>query len=452
MPRMKWEILCVWLALTAPLAAAEHRAADPSEVAAAVKQAQPGDVITLADGTYRSADLVFDAQGTAERPIVLRAATPGKVVLSGKSRLRIAGSYLVVEGFYFWNSFHPEGLIAFRRGPGQEANHCRVTQCAVVDCNRSGEEPASQWILMFGTHNRVDHCVIQGKTYGGPEVDIWIPADQSEPVFHQIDHNYFGPRPALDTSRSGEALRVGQGAPSVNTRILVEGNLFDRCAGGLDVVNNCASEVAFRQNTFLDSSGSLTLRACHRCLVTSNYFIGGVAANTGGVRVSGEDHNVTGNYFANLTGDGDLAAVSLMDGYTRKSNGYLQPKRCTINENILVQCNRATTIGATDRLIRRGGGDRVPPQDCTFAANIVVGSRGKLIDPQSAAERLVWRGNLYTGGELGVGATPDAWIVAPINLGQLHGLAWPQHPAVRGPQLPPLQSKDFGPSWFSIVQ
>src|SRR5207253_3230458 len=126
--------------------------------------------------------------------------------------------------------------------------------------------------------------------------------------------------------RGGEALRVGQSnTPSTASRILVEANLFDRCAGGLDVVNNYATEAAFRHNTFLRSAGSLTLRACNRCLVANNYFIAAGAANSGGVRISGEEHTVANNYFTNLAGSDELAAVALMDGYTKpQANGYCQ--------------------------------------------------------------------------------------------------------------------------------
>lgn len=456
---MKWKtlyvwLICVWLIVAAPVLAAEYRLNDLEDLADTVEKAQPGDVITLADGTYQSADLLFEAQGTAERPIVLRAATTGKVVLTGKSRLRIAGSHLVVEGLYFWNSFHPEGMIAFRRNSSHEAHHCRVTQCAVVDCNCSSEEVTSSWVMLFGDNNRVDHCVIQGKTYNGPELDVWIAADLTTPPNHQIDHNYFGPRPVLNASRSGEALRVGQGAnPSLATRILIEGNLFDRCAGALDIVNNCASNVAYRQNTFLGSTGSLTFRSSHRCVVTSNFFLGNNMPGSGGIRLSGEEHTVAGNYFANLAGDGDLAAIALMDGYSStKGNGYVQTKRCTIGDNVFVQCERFLTIGAGDRLIKRRGGDRSTPQECQLSGNLVAYNRGKIIDQQSAPERLVWRGNLFSGGDLGIGATPDAWTMTAMNLGQRSGMSWPLHVAARGPQLPPLQSRDFGPAWFTIVR
>jgi poly(beta-D-mannuronate) lyase len=449
-------VLC--LIFAAPSIAAEHLCAKPGEVTAAVKKAQPGDVIILADGTYHSADLVLDGTGTADRPIVVRAATPGKVVLMGSSRLRIGGSYLVVEGFYFWQVFQPEGLIVFRSGVTHEAQHCRVTQCAVIDCNPKAEDPPGPWISMMGSHNRVDHCLLKDKTYAGSVLDVWIVGNTTEPVSHQIDHNYFGLRSKLITHRDGDILYVGRGAvPSTASRIVVEANLFDQCDGGIDIITNCASETTYRQNTFLNSNGSLTLRMCNRCQVMNNYFIGGSVVSSGGVRVSGEEHTVASNYFVNLTGTDDMAALAIMDGYTRpKSTGYSETKRCVIAENVVVRCESPIAIGAADRHASRGSGDRLAPRETTLQSNIIVGS-GKIVELKSASADLAWRGNFYDTGELGVRrptdppTTPDAWRQVPIGIGQRFGLACPMPPPAFGPQIPPLRHADVGPTWFSLV-
>ena len=92
-----------------PLAApaAEMTAADPAALARAIKGARPGDTIVMADGTWRDATVVFAAQGEPGRPVTLRAATPGKVVLTGASRLQIAGHDLVVDGLLFTDGASP---------------------------------------------------------------------------------------------------------------------------------------------------------------------------------------------------------------------------------------------------------------------------------------------------------------------------------------------------------
>ena len=75
--------------------AAEWPVKTPEEIAAALKDARPGDEIVMRDGPWRDAEILFEAGGTPEQPITLRARTPGKVIISGRSRLRIAGSHLV---------------------------------------------------------------------------------------------------------------------------------------------------------------------------------------------------------------------------------------------------------------------------------------------------------------------------------------------------------------------
>lgn len=114
---------------------AERRAGTSGELEAAVKASRPGDEIVLRDGPWRNVKILFEANETAERPITLRAETPGRVVLSGRSRLRIAGSRLVVAGLRFKGVPHPDDLIALRSDPKTPADHCRLTDCAVVGCD-----------------------------------------------------------------------------------------------------------------------------------------------------------------------------------------------------------------------------------------------------------------------------------------------------------------------------
>ncbi|RYY91192.1 MAG: poly(beta-D-mannuronate) lyase, partial [Chitinophagaceae bacterium] len=83
----------------------------------AVRAARPGDTITVAAGRYRDVELDLVAQGDPARPIVVRAATPGSVVLSGASSLRLAGSGIEVSGLYFTDGFPAKGaVIEFRSG------------------------------------------------------------------------------------------------------------------------------------------------------------------------------------------------------------------------------------------------------------------------------------------------------------------------------------------------
>jgi len=66
---------------------AEYFVSNAAEIAAAAKSAKPGDFIIMRDGVWPNADIRFEAQGVPEAPITLQAQTPGKMILTGQSRL-----------------------------------------------------------------------------------------------------------------------------------------------------------------------------------------------------------------------------------------------------------------------------------------------------------------------------------------------------------------------------
>ncbi|UQA58305.1 chondroitinase-B domain-containing protein [Polyangium aurulentum] len=75
---------------------------DAAGLAAALAAAKPGDVITLADGTYAGSFFAVNASGTAENPIVVRGASQNGVVLDGEgctgcNILEVYGSHVHVE-------------------------------------------------------------------------------------------------------------------------------------------------------------------------------------------------------------------------------------------------------------------------------------------------------------------------------------------------------------------
>src|SRR5690348_6198882 len=80
-----------------PAFAEDRLARNPSELTRALAAARPGDTVTLADGAWKDARIIFKAQGRPDAPITLRAQTPGRVVLTGQSRLSFSGSHLVVD-------------------------------------------------------------------------------------------------------------------------------------------------------------------------------------------------------------------------------------------------------------------------------------------------------------------------------------------------------------------
>ena len=393
--------------LLAPAVSAEERvAANPAELADVVKAARPGDAIVMADGQWKDADILFEGHGTADRPITLRAKTPGQVALCGQSRLRIFGSYLVADGLCFKDGYRERGdVVEFRGGPGKLSDHCRLTQCAITSFNPPDRKKDYKWVSLYGAHNRVDHCFFKGMDHTGTLLVVWLSDQVNE---HLIDHNYFGERPRLGWN-GGEIIRVGTSEWSMHTsRTIVEDNYFERCNGEIEIISSKSCENVYRYNTFVECEGTLTLRHGNRCTVESNYFLGHHKKNTGGVRVIGEDHKVFNNYFADLGGTNARAALCLMNGIPNSPlSGYFQVRNAVVAFNAFVGCEENIVIG------QPGRDATIPPENPVVANNIVVGSKAPLVRFATALTHLTWAGNIMFGAEVGVPAAQGIKIVDP---------------------------------------
>jgi hypothetical protein len=76
-------------------------ASDASALLTAINEAEPGSVITMANGTYKDLQIELYGEGTEDKPITLRAETAGEVFIEGQSSLHLGGSYLIVDGLHF---------------------------------------------------------------------------------------------------------------------------------------------------------------------------------------------------------------------------------------------------------------------------------------------------------------------------------------------------------------
>ena len=251
----------------------------------AVKDAQPGDRIVLANGIWKDAELVFTGTGTEEKPITLTVEEKGKVSLEGQSNLRMSGEYLVVEGLVFKNGYTPTSeVITLRTDEKSLCNNCRVTECVIDNYNNPERFEEDYWVIIYGKNNRFDHNYLTGKRNIGVTLAVRLNTEESRANHNRIDHNYFGQRPVLG-SNGGETLRIGTSHFSLtNSNTVVEFNYFDRCNGEHEIISNKSCQNTFRYNTFNECQGTLTMRHGNETLVESNYFFGNGKANTGGIR------------------------------------------------------------------------------------------------------------------------------------------------------------------------
>jgi hypothetical protein len=116
-----------------------------AEFTRAMRDVLPGDTVTMANGTWENVNLLFkpSRNGVPTPSITLRAQTPGQVILTGSSQLRIAGNDLVVDGLQFTGVYTGTGrdVVAFRESAtGVQSDHSRLTNCAIVDYNPPAAE------------------------------------------------------------------------------------------------------------------------------------------------------------------------------------------------------------------------------------------------------------------------------------------------------------------------
>lgn len=386
--------------------ATEFKVSSALEISSAMQTAQPGDTLTMRDGTWTNQRIVISGAGTAEKPILIRAETPGYVILTGTTTLYISGKHLIVDGLYFLNGYTNSGsVIEFRNGSSNLAENCRLTNTAIVNYNPASKSTDYKWISLYGKNNRVDHCYLRGKTHNGTTLVVWLDA---QPNYHLIDSNYFAYRPELGVN-GGETIRIGTSDWSMyDSYTTVENNYFEQCNGEAEIISNKSGHNVFRYNTFYESEGALTIRHGNYAEVYGNFFWGNKKSNTGGVRIIGEDHKVYNNYFQDLKGTGYRSALTMMNGVPNSPlNRYYQVKRAQVVNNTFVNCVSTFLIGA--------GKDSelsLPPLDVVLANNAAI-STSRFIEYEDTPINIVWDKNIMFGGPLGIDQPQGISLVNP---------------------------------------
>jgi poly(beta-D-mannuronate) lyase len=348
------------------------RTADQHAYREAVLNAKPGDRIVLENGVWSDFDMLLDAEGTAEAPIVVAAETPGKVILSGQSSLRLAGEHLIVTGLVFRNGYTPRTeVISFRRDDDNLAFHSRVTETVIDTYSNPDRAQRDIWVAMYGQNNVFDHNHLSGKLNSGPTMAVRLNSENSQENGHIIRNNYFGPRPVFG-SNGGETLRIGTSHYSLTrSGTFVENNYFDRCSGEVEIISNKSGGNTFRGNTFYRSRGTLTLRHGNDTLVESNLFDGDGAPYTGGIRVINARQTVRNNYFRNLTGERFSGALVIMNGVPNSPiNRYHQVDGAIIEGNSFENVRRIELAEGSD------AERTAAPINSVFRGNTVIGEDG----------------------------------------------------------------------------
>jgi poly(beta-D-mannuronate) lyase len=339
------------------------------------RNAKPGDTIILQNGEWKNVTIKLNCVGIEKLPIVFRSQSPGKVVVTGNSKLKLGGDYIVVNGLYFTNGYAGnDAVISFRIDNKQIANNCRVTNTVIDDFNNPKRMDENNWVAFYGKKNELDHCSFIDKKNMGVLLAVLLDDERSRENFHSIDHNYFGRRPPL-ASNGGEIIRVGLSQHcQFNSNTQIRSNFFENCDGETEIISikSCANIV--ESNVFKECQGSVVLRHGDNNIVMNNYFLGNDKAGSGGIRVINKGQHVRNNVFYKCRGVDFRSPLAIMNGIPNSpANRYVQVINAEIANNTFYECSPISLCEGSD------AERTLPPDKVNFFNNVFYNTRDSTI-------------------------------------------------------------------------
>lgn len=419
---MKQSILAVLLLFlfSFQLQATEYLVGSTYELESILSKVKAGDVIIWKDGVYSDVKIDFSplSNGTSEKRIIFKAQTAGKVSFSGSSQLFISGNYLVVEGLLFEGKCtleNNENVINFKsknKKSNNEAKHCRLTNCAVINYSLTEESDKSNYYInLIGSYNEVDNCTFIGKSNKGPVLVIeykqdndYVPGSDVAPSsFHHIHHNYFGYRTYY--SNGGEQIRVGTSTTSFTHGFnVVEHNYFEDERIEAEIISNKSWDNIYRFNTFIGNDGAMVLRHGQKCFVYGNYINGKSGRNrSGGIRIINPNNTVFNNYLENIEGGkgNSKFPISIMDGLEGSPlNGYYPADNAIVAYNVVYNSyGPIIKLGIGNKAV---GKPLIAPKNIIIVGNTIINTVGTNDAPFEISDlnaTFESRDNIYTNGK-----------------------------------------------------
>lgn len=422
--KLKLLLLIAYLA-AANLIAQDIHVSNVSELYTAIKNAKPGAVIVMNDGTYTDAVIDLNCETTPAKPVILKAQTPGKVILNGKSRLIFSSPYLMAEGLYFkggtltgTSSENAGKVILFN------SERCRLKNCAVVDYNPKDFSTYYYWVFFSGSYNRVDDCTFIGKNNLGPVIGndySGIPGGK-DAEHNRVDHCCFKDIPYVNHN-DREIFRIwGYGRSEEKgmngAYFVIEHNLFDHADGeGSEIISLKSNYNTVRYNTIRESRGAIVGRSGNYNTIESNFILGGNVKGTAGIRIAGESHHIQNNYICNVAGDGlILMAGEYIDtALTKNYKPVLRsgtplgrvPRYSQVKHNMIAN-NTFVNVGGTDIVLGEGYKRDWPesqrillPEDNSFLNNVIQKSNNgtavsiPIQDENSPLDKFKFKPNIF---------------------------------------------------------
>ncbi len=310
----------------------------------ALKKVTAGDEIVLTKGNWSDVELNINVDGKKGRMIYIRGEDPKKCIIDGTSQINIGGDYVYLHQMTFkgcvaTSPSRKGSIVSFRTNSKNEANNSVISDCHFDSCVPEDKSFDDVWINLYGTHNTVQYCTMEGKDNMGLYIVVWHKNDKAD--YHVIQNNYFTRPKSYNREQNGqEIIRIGDSNNSLtDSCCTIADNFFYQCNGEIEIISIKSGKNTVRGNTFLECQGAVTLRHGNNNTVENNLFIANGVERAGGVRIINKGQQVINNYFYGHVSDGTRAPISLMQGVKDGAlNTYNQVDDALIANNTLVDC------------------------------------------------------------------------------------------------------------------
>ena len=334
-----------------------------TEFKVAQQQANAGDTIVWAQGTYSDTRMEINTDG-----IIVTARPYGTVLFTGASRVVIHADHVTFSGFQYVG-----GAIG-------TLEVCSVYGSDVLITHVNIQNYTSHKYLRVYKESRrttISYCNFENRLNLVDQNILSILVDD-EPGYHKIQYCSFKNFDGIGKDEGIEPIRIGVSTQGhLDSRTLVEYCYFTQCNGDGEIISHKSRQNVYRYNTFENNPvAELVLRHGDEGIIYGNFFLN----NLGGVRVrEGSDHFIFNNYFEGL----HRRAIFLMnDPADPLSNIHIYHNTIIDSEEVIL-----------------GGNGNDPPTNVILANNVFANPRDVLFVAESTSE--TWTNNL-SFGDLGI--------------------------------------------------
>jgi poly(beta-D-mannuronate) lyase len=396
-----------------------------------IAAAKPGDSIVIPDGEYRDIRIIANVSGKANAIITIKPQSPGKVIITGQSQIRITGKFVEVRGILFKEVQSDQEAVLFTG-----ATDCILSDCAFIRCgNPKSTFSKIVFIQNASKRNTISRCFFTESISMSISIKASNTNEGTGNTDNTISRNYFSNITRL-SDNGQEPVQLGQDQATfgdMSLRTIVEYNLFEHTDGDSEIISNKSSDNVIRYNTFRDCKAELMLRGGSRVRVEGNFIFNCYT----GINIHGDNHTIINNYIENCGNGIRLDASQYTTGtfVNRKESGtYQTASSCLIANNTIVNCKAnglyfSHFIGT----VHEGNLKDKKPYSNSFINNIIYNPKASAIKDSGSIDFIYKNNIIWPADKLSASVDSTGFIILDPLLVQSSSILRPAQnsPAVK---------------------